>query len=202
MKINSISALFLSALCLSACTDGADNGHGNQFSSSGFGDGMFGGQFIRVNDDDPIEVEHACTEIPNGQNQAFHVQWGDSAPNSPAAKAAKRALIVDDETSPCGQGDKACVHWAIFNIPGSSTEVNFHFYEENWVLGQNYKGETGYAGMCPPSGTHTYKFTVFALSADMPDIPHGAYYTRSTFYQKFKNHIVGYNTKALPFTAP
>lgn len=203
MKINSISALFLSALCLSACTDGADNGHGNQFNNSGGGllDGEMGGQFLIVNDNDPIEIQHACEKL-GGQEQAFSIEFGHST--GPAANAAKLAFIVDDETSPCGQGENACVHWAVFNMQGSTSNLYYEqSYENHWALGKNYEGGTGYASICPPSGTtHTYKFTIFALDANMPDIPHGAYYTRSTFYQKFKNHIVGYNTKALPFTAP
>jgi Raf kinase inhibitor-like YbhB/YbcL family protein len=35
------------------------------------------------------------------------------------------------------------------------------------MAGKNDKGNNGYAGPCPPSGTHHYHFRVFALDASI-----------------------------------
>jgi Raf kinase inhibitor-like YbhB/YbcL family protein len=70
------------------------------------------------------------------------------------------ALIVEDPDAPKG----TFVHWVAFNIPP------FTNIKENSVpgiSGINGAGMTGYHGPCPPSGSHRYYFTVYALDAEL-----------------------------------
>lgn len=56
------------------------------------------------------------------------------------------------------------VHWLLFNIPpdiaGLEEAVNS---PQVGIAGRNDFGGVGYGGPCPPSGTHRYIFTLYAL---------------------------------------
>ena len=74
--------------------------------------------------------------------------------------AKSLVLVVDDPDAPRGTFD----HWVVWNIPASGK------IEENTVPGTeglNSAGKRGYVGMCPPSGTHRYFFTVYALDTTL-----------------------------------
>jgi Raf kinase inhibitor-like YbhB/YbcL family protein len=66
------------------------------------------------------------------------------------------ALTVFDPEAPSG----GMLHWIMWNIPPSDS------IGENSApgsQGKNGKGDNSYTGPCPPSGTHHYHFTVYAL---------------------------------------
>jgi Raf kinase inhibitor-like YbhB/YbcL family protein len=74
------------------------------------------------------------------------------------------ALIVDDPDAPHGTFD----HWLMWNIPVSEK------IEENTAPGEqgkNGRGENKYMGPCPPSGTHHYHFTLYALDVELDLTP-------------------------------
>jgi len=111
------------------------------------------------------------------------------------------ALIVDDETSPCGTGAEACVHWNLFNIDGTVTSLLEDVSPSNVVAkggassvieGQTYAGTNDYDGPCPPAGNaHTYFFTIYALSADHPTMTQSLSLTRSEFEAEYADTILG-----------
>lgn len=70
------------------------------------------------------------------------------------------ALIVDDIDSPLG----TFTHWVIWNIPLDTTELADDTVPPQAELGMNGFGTVGYAGPCPPSGRHRYRFRLFALN--------------------------------------
>lgn len=70
------------------------------------------------------------------------------------------ALIVDDPDAPSG----TFTHWMLWNIPASTTTINQNETPPGAVVGTNSFGDTSYGGPCPPSGTHRYIFTLFALN--------------------------------------
>jgi Raf kinase inhibitor-like YbhB/YbcL family protein len=81
-------------------------------------------------------------------------------------KAQSFALIVDDPDAP----GRTWVHWVIYNIPGTSASLPEGVPPEaelaNGVRqGVNSGGELGYAGPCPPGGTHRYFFRLYALDS-------------------------------------
>lgn len=70
-------------------------------------------------------------------------------------------VVMDDPDAPSGTWD----HWVAYDIP-AITEIA----EDVGALGtsgRNSWGSTGYGGPCPPSGTHRYIFTVYAVDADL-----------------------------------
>jgi len=74
------------------------------------------------------------------------------------------ALINDDPDAPAGDW----VHWVIFNIPGSVTELPEKIpadkiLDNGTKQGKNDFGKIGYGGPCPPGGTHRYYFKLYAL---------------------------------------
>lgn len=81
------------------------------------------------------------------------------------AEASAFALIVDD---PDAHG---FVHWVVVDLPGGSegslAEGASGRLAAPVVEGRNDFGRRGYAGPCPPSGTHRYRFTLLALSAPL-----------------------------------
>jgi hypothetical protein len=78
------------------------------------------------------------------------------------------ALIVDDPDAPVG----TWVHWVLFDIPGDRRELPEGVPAQAEVPemgrhGENSWGRTDYGGPCPPSGTHTYVFKLYALDTTL-----------------------------------
>ena len=69
------------------------------------------------------------------------------------------ALVVDDPDAPGG----TFVHWVVLDIARSATSVGTGQVPAGGVQVVNSSGEAAYAGPCPPSGEHRYRFTVYAL---------------------------------------
>jgi Raf kinase inhibitor-like YbhB/YbcL family protein len=68
-------------------------------------------------------------------------------------------LLVDDPDSPNG----TWIHWSLWNIDPSSTEIKENEAPENAKEGMTSFGFRHYGGPCPPSGTHRYFFKLYAL---------------------------------------
>jgi Raf kinase inhibitor-like YbhB/YbcL family protein len=92
-------------------------------------------------------------------------------------------LICDDPDAPKGTWD----HWILFNIPAQVTSIVTKGSVPGAKNGKNSWGKKGYGGPCPPSGTHRYIFTIYALDTvlDLPDMS-----TKSEILQAMKDHIV------------
>ena len=70
------------------------------------------------------------------------------------------ALVVDDPDA------RGFVHWVVFDIPGSTASLPEGVRATDTPpQGANDFGRVGWGGPCPPSGTHHYRFTLWALSA-------------------------------------
>ncbi len=81
------------------------------------------------------------------------------------------------------------VHWLLANIPadaGSLAEaVNG---PDTGIAGRNDFGGVGYSGPCPPSGTHHYVFTLYALDTVL-DVKPGVSY--KTIVPLYRDHVLG-----------
>jgi hypothetical protein len=77
----------------------------------------------------------------------------------PAAAAAV-ALVVDDPDAPRG----TYTHWVVVDIPADVSSAAEGRAPAGGLEVQNSTGKSAYFGPCPPSGTHHYRFTVYALS--------------------------------------
>ena len=77
-------------------------------------------------------------------------------------------VVCDDPDAPGG----TWVHWILYNLPPEINELdektgNIPELPGNAVHGRNSWGKVEYGGPAPPSGTHRYFFTVFALDTEI-----------------------------------
>jgi Raf kinase inhibitor-like YbhB/YbcL family protein len=74
--------------------------------------------------------------------------------------AGALVLFVDD---PDGHD---WVHWSVLDLAGKDGELpeGVSPTAERPQQGQNDFRKVGYGGPCPPSGTHHYRFTLYALA--------------------------------------
>ena len=134
-----------------------------------------------------IPLLHACAAL-GGTDASPQFSW-----TNPPSDTNSFAIIMDDETSPCGTGSNACVHWALFNLPSSTTSLVSNVDVstiEGAVEGNTYIPTTDYAGPCPPSA-HTYNTTVYALGSGMTTIGANSTFTSSEFEADYSGSILG-----------
>jgi hypothetical protein len=98
-----------------------------------------------------IPVKHSC----DGENLSPALAW-EGAPQGTVSVA----LVVDDPDA------RGFVHWVVFDIRGGSSGSLPEGVRpaDAPPQGRNEMGQKGYTGPCPPSGTHHYRFTLWALS--------------------------------------
>jgi Raf kinase inhibitor-like YbhB/YbcL family protein len=102
-------------------------------------------------DGEPIPPRFTC----DGAGVAPPLSW-DGVPDD----AQSLALVVDDPDAPRG----TFVHWVVLDMPLGTTGVDAKRIPTGAVQAKNSAGRASYFGPCPPSGTHHYRFTVYALS--------------------------------------
>jgi len=140
-----------------------------------------------------IPTQYTC----DGANISPALAWSDAPDGTQSF-----ALIVDDIDSP----NKVWVHWVVFNIPltvdsivenaGASGEEVAFLQGSTDFNGAPYfakatKGLRKWGGPCPPSGTHHYHFTLYALDT-MLDLPVGA--TKEQLLSAMHGHILEQTT--------
>lgn len=97
-------------------------------------------------------------------------------------KTQSFVLIMDDPDAPRG----TWVHWVIYNIPASTS--SFAQGKQAGIGGTNSWDKQTYGGPCPPSGTHHYQFTLYALDT-MLTLPSPASLQQIT--EAMRPHILG-----------
>lgn len=102
------------------------------------------------------------------------------------------AVICHDPDAPLisANGTYGFVHWTLYNIPGSVTELSEGTGE--FTQGKNNFGKTGYNGPMPPEGhgQHKYYFWVIALDKEL-DLP--AYLSLWELLAKVEPHALAMN---------
>jgi Raf kinase inhibitor-like YbhB/YbcL family protein len=73
------------------------------------------------------------------------------------------AIVVDDPDAPGG----TFVHWVVADIPPSVSRTRPGELPDGGMAVTNSSAARAYFGPCPPSGTHHYRFTVYALPRGM-----------------------------------
>ena len=142
------------------------------------------GQTLRLTsaefkDGDPIPAIYTC----DGANVSPPLAW-----SGVPAGTRSFALIVDDPDAPRG----TYTHWVLFDLPAQATGLPEGVPAEptpssGGRQGTNSANKVGYTGPCPPSGTHRYVFTLYALDA-MLDLPAGA--TKQEVLDAMQGHIL------------
>ena len=97
------------------------------------------------------------------------------------AAARSLVLVMDDPDAPGGTWD----HWLAYDIPveaGISEAV-----ASLGTLGRNSWGRAKYGGPCPPSGSHRYVFSLYALDARLGLEPGAA---KATVLDAMAGHVL------------
>jgi len=102
-----------------------------------------------------IPVRFSC----RGSNTPIPLTW-----TGVPASAASVALIMDDPDAPSG----TFTHWVVFNLPVTTRGITNGRLPAGAAQAQNGCGQAAYTGPCPPSGTHHYRFTVYAEPKRLP----------------------------------
>ena len=92
------------------------------------------------------------------------------------------ALIMDDPDA-MGAVGKVWVHWVVWNIDPTTTELE-NLTEE----GMTDFGEEGYGGPAPPDKRHTYVFKLYALDCNLDAFPYNE--TKADVEKAMKGHII------------
>lgn len=100
----------------------------------------------------PIGRRHSC----DGEDVSPELEWSD-APEG----AGALILIMDDPDA------RGFVHWVVLDLSPSATGAlaeGVSASPDGPRQGTNSFGSVGYRGPCPPSGTHRYVFSLYAVS--------------------------------------
>jgi Raf kinase inhibitor-like YbhB/YbcL family protein len=102
----------------------------------------------------PIPREHTC----RGADLSPALAW-----RGVPSGAAALVLFVDDPDA------RDWVHWTVLDLPAVDGGLPGSVSPSATQLqqGRNDFGRIGYGGPCPPSGTHRYRFTLYALAAPL-----------------------------------
>ncbi len=100
-------------------------------------------------DGGPIDARFTC----DGEDISPALSW-----TAPPEGTAELALMVTDDDA------GGFVHWAVAGIPAAAGGIAEGETIPGAIEGVTSFGEPGWGGPCPPSGTHTYRFSLYALS--------------------------------------
>jgi Raf kinase inhibitor-like YbhB/YbcL family protein len=108
----------------------------------------------------PVPSRFTC----DGPDDPPPLRWSGVPPGT-----AELALLLEDQNAQ-GESGGPFVHWSLFGIPASATQV-----PPGAKQGTNDFHQLTYGGPCPPDNdpAHRYVFTLYALRAPL-DLPDGA----------------------------
>jgi Raf kinase inhibitor-like YbhB/YbcL family protein len=100
----------------------------------------------------PIPTLYTC----EGKDYSPPLSWMDVP-----AGTQSYVLTMDDPDAPAG----LWTHWVLFNLPAKTLGLreNLRKLPQNAQWGANSWGHLAYNGPCPPTGSHHYVFTLYAL---------------------------------------
>lgn len=116
----------------------------------------------------------------NGENISPELNWRNVPENTKSL-----ALIVDDPSASKG----VWTHWVVYNIPANTNMLkeNVEKFTDGTMNGQNSYSNEKFDGPCPPTGTHRYFFTLYALDTIL-DLPKPV--TSKILQSAMQNHIL------------
>jgi len=114
----------------------------------------------------------------DGQNISPRLQWNGAPSNTQSF-----VLMMDDPDAPIG----TFTHWVAFDIAATQNEIR-EGAPSIGKGGKNSAGRTGYTGPCPPSGTHRYFFTLYALDLATLGLNEGA--SRTEVEKAMSGHVL------------
>jgi Raf kinase inhibitor-like YbhB/YbcL family protein len=122
-------------------------------------------------DNDSIPSECTC----DGKNVSPHLAW-ENVPD----ETKSFALSATDPDAIGGWN-----HWLLYDIPINMKEIEKNRKPAIALEVENDFGKKTYGGPCPPSGTHRYVFTVYAL-----DVEHLEGVNKRNFFDRIEEHTI------------
>ena len=119
-----------------------------------------------------IPSEFTC----DGRDVSPQLSWED-VPD----KTKSFALSVADPDAPM----KTWIHWLVHDIPKDVKSIEKGGVPKGAKQVENDFGMKEYGGPCPPSGTHRYLFTLYAL-----DVEHLEDVNKRNFFDKVGEHAL------------
>ena len=129
------------------------------------------------NNGDTIGTDYKLGGMCGGNNTSPQLNWTVTGSNTDVAEFRLRCLDIDASNF---------VHWSVDNIKASSSSLAEN---ADWTAGQSADGNgvtinntgfgggahrsNGWAGPCPPSGTHTYQFQLTAHDSNGDAVSQG-----------------------------
>ena len=118
-----------------------------------------------------IPSEFTC----DGRNVSPNLSW-EKVPDG----TKSFALSVTDPDAIGGWN-----HWLLYNIPKKMKEIEKNRKPAEALEVENDFCKKKYGGPCPPSGTHRYFFTVYAL-----DVEHLEGVNKRNFFDRVREHTI------------
>lgn len=104
---------------------------------------------------------------------------------------SKSLAIIMDDPDAMGAVGKVWVHWLIWNIEPTITEISEGSKPSGSVEGKTDFGEIAYGGPAPPDKRHTYIFKLYALKSKL-DLPEGS--SKTELENSIKDQIISQAT--------
>ena len=123
-------------------------------------------------DDGNIPSEFTC----DGRDISPQLSWEDAP-----AETKSFALSVADPDAPGG----TWIHWLVYDIPKDVRSIDRGSLPGGAKQVENDFGKKDYGGPCPPSGTHRYIFTIYAL-----DTEHLEEVSKRNFFNEVEKHTL------------
>jgi len=123
-------------------------------------------------DNGNIPSEFTC----DGKNVSPQLSW-EAVPDN----TKSFALSSTDPDAPGGMW----IHWYVYDISKDQRKIEKNRLPAGAKEVENDFGKKQYGGPCPPSGTHRYFFTIYAL-----DIEHLDSINKHNFLNKVEKHTI------------
>ena len=133
-----------------------------------------------------INKIHACSK-KGGKNVSPQLSL------SGIPTGTKSVSIIMDDPDAIKPAGKIWVHWNVFNIKVNGENFSLSSGKKpDGTVGKGHKG-SGYNGMCPPDGKHTYRIAIYAQKDNVKAKASGfsaVKYTLERFEKDFSKSII------------
>jgi Raf kinase inhibitor-like YbhB/YbcL family protein len=119
-----------------------------------------------------IPSEFTC----DGKNVSPPLSWEDIPDETKSF-----ALSATDPDAPGGMW----IHWLVYDIAEALRKIEKNSLPVGAKEAENDFGKKPYGGPCPPSGTHRYFFTIYAL-----DVEHLEGVNKRNFLDNVEKHTI------------
>ncbi len=110
---------------------------------------------LAFRDQGMIPLRYTCF----GKGVSPPIHWSGVPPGTKAL-----ALVVDDSDAPV----TPYIYWLVFDISPQTTELQEASVPPGARQAQGSNNIASYHPPCPRSGSHSYRFTLYAMSASVP----------------------------------